>query len=118
MDAAAFINYAIDRGSSMGLVELAGLEREVFLVSEAEVLCDLDGIDSFVDRYESSGLREAAAAFRQIGATDIAAGMEAMAASLPTVSEDLWDQVTRLVTARAGYDFESIERYVSAKLTS
>jgi hypothetical protein len=62
MNIEGFIDEVIKLGSQSGLSALNPIQRKVFLISEAEVSCDINGIDSFIDRYESSILLEAAEA--------------------------------------------------------
>jgi len=45
-----FIEKAIDRGVREGLYSLDPVEQAIFAVSEAEVYCDMEGIDSLLDR--------------------------------------------------------------------
>jgi len=79
---------------------------------EAEVLCGIEGIDSFLDRYESL-LPEAADAFAEAGATQIADSLRAINAHLPSRSDELLDRANELVTARTGYDYYSVARLVT-----
>jgi hypothetical protein len=48
MDSKRFIDEAITLGSQSGLSSLDPLQRKVFLISEAEVCCDMHGFDSFI----------------------------------------------------------------------
>jgi hypothetical protein len=70
----------------------------VFLVSEAEVLCDMEGIDAFIDKYGVPGLYEAAAA-SDVGASAIADGLRNLAVAVPTPSEHLLNTVNGLITS-------------------
>lgn len=74
MTADEFIQDAIDRGSRDGASPLGPLARAVFLISEAEVECDMGGIDGFVERRDAGMLRETAAAFALVGAGEIRKG--------------------------------------------
>jgi hypothetical protein len=51
----------------------AQLARWVFLIAEAEVDCDKDGIDSFVDRYGARSLTHLGCPYESIGAAELAA---------------------------------------------
>jgi len=84
----------------------------VWLISEAEVLCDMEGIDSFLAHYASL-LPETADAFAEVGATHIADSLRAIYAQLPTRSDELLDRANALVTARTGYDYDSVARLVT-----
>ena len=107
------IDEAIKRGMQSGLDALSPLQRAVFLISEAEVYCDMDGIDSFVGRYEPAVLLEASAAFSAVGATAIAAGPEDIAQASPTADEGLLNRVNELICNRSGYNADSIARYIA-----
>ena len=78
----AFINAAIEAGFRNGVEALDANERLIFLISEAEVHCDKDGIDSFLDRYCPNWMQETARAFAAVGAVEIAA---ALGAPLPSI---------------------------------
>lgn len=78
-DPDAFINTAIDAGAGDGIEALDHDQRLVYLISEAEVYCDMNGIPSFLDRYFPQWMEETAAAFSEVGAADIAAGLRAIA---------------------------------------
>ena len=101
------IDLVLKRGAVGGLVSLSRSERKVWLISEAEVLCDMEGIDSFLDRHESF-LPETADAFAEAGAVQIADGLRAIHAQLPGRSDELLDRVNALVTARTGYNHDSV----------
>jgi hypothetical protein len=113
MNSKRFIDEAIKLGSQSGLSALNPLQRKVFLISEAEVSCDINGIDSFINSYEPSILLEAAEAFSAIGASAIAAGLKEIAHSLPSTNEALLGQINNLICNRCGYDVESIARYIA-----
>ena len=114
MDAKRFIDEAITLGSQSGLSGLDPLQRKVFLISEAEVCCDMDGFDSFINSYEPAMLLEAAEAFSAVGASATGAGLQEIAQSLPSASEELIEHVNTLICKRSGYDFDSIVRYVES----
>jgi len=111
-----FINEALDLGSHNGVASLDPDQRMVFLISEAEVDCDMNGIDTFLHRYGPDWLSETTAAFEAIGATDIAAGLRAID---PETQRDdpLLDKVNGLITSRTGYDFDAIRRVIEIRLT-
>jgi len=73
MDADEFISTAIETGSHNGIGALHADQRLVYLVSEAEVYCDMEGIPSFLDNYFPEWMEETAAAFDEIGGAEIAA---------------------------------------------
>jgi len=74
----AFINAAIEAGVRNGVESLDANERLIFLISEAEVRCDKDGIDSFLDRYRPNWIQETARAFAAVGAVEISAALGAI----------------------------------------
>jgi hypothetical protein len=111
----AFINTAIDVGSRDGIGALDADQRLVYLISEAEVLCDMEGIDAFLDRYFPRWIEETAAAFAEVGAADISVGLRAIAAD--AIRDDqLVGHVNGLITGRAGYDYETIRKAVEQRL--
>ena len=112
-----FINDSIERGSLDGLADLNRDRSWIFLISEAEAYCDMEGIDSFIDKYGAAGVLQCAEAFRIIGASDIADGLISVSGSLPDVSEILLSDVNSLITERAGYDYEAIRRVAQDILT-
>lgn len=80
-------------------------QRLVFLISEAEVLCDMEGIDSFLDRYAAEWLGESADAFAAVGATEIAAGLRAIART--GADALVVGQTNTLIAQRVGYDYDA-----------
>jgi hypothetical protein len=112
MSSADTIHSILKRGAKGGLDALSSVERKVWLISEAEVLCDMEGIDTFLDRYDKV-LPETATAFADVGATEIAESLRAIHAELPSRRDDLLDRANALLTARAGYDYESVARLVT-----
>jgi hypothetical protein len=114
MHSPEIIESILKRGTEGGLQCLAPLERKVWLVSEAEVLCDMEGIGAFLDRYAES-LSETADASAEAGASQIAGSLRAINARLPARPDELLDETEALVTARAGYDYDAVLRIVSGK---
>ena len=110
----AFIEDAIATGARLGLSALEADQRMVFLIAEAECLCDMECIDSFLDKYSPSWLPEAALAFEAVGAIEIAAELRAV--PLDIVNDDpRLDRLNALITARAGYDYGAIKRTVARR---
>jgi hypothetical protein len=113
-DPDAFINAAIEVGSRDGIGALDADQRLVYLISEAEVLCDMEGIDSFLDRYFPQWMEETASAFAEVGAAEIAVALRAIGAD--TIHDDpLLDRANDLITSRAGYDYETIRKAVERR---
>lgn len=112
----AFINTAIEAGSRDGIDALDPDQRLIYLISEAEVLCDMEGIDSFLDRYFPKWIEETAAAFAEVGAAEVAVGLRPMTADTMRGDDPLLDRVNNLITDRAGYDYETIRRAVEQRL--
>lgn len=106
-----FISASIERGAKEGLRALSAKERVVFLVSEAEVLCDMEGIDTLVDRIESKEVFGVSEAFAAIGASEIAACLRQIEEALPLRDDDALTRGNDLIRSRAGYSYEAIKRY-------
>ena len=117
MTPAQFIDNAIGIGASAGLAALTPVQRMVFLISEAEVYCDKDGIDSFLDRYGTSGIKELAVAFREVGALSITEALFGIV-SHESAHEAFLARANVLITGRAGYDYNNIERMVASRLST
>lgn len=107
-----FIEAAISEGNRNGVAALSLEKRAVFLISEAEILCDMEGIDTFLHLYAPMWIEETVAAFKQIGAIDIAQGFEEIG-SVETPSEQLLDRVNKLVTCRVGYEYAAFEKLLN-----
>jgi hypothetical protein len=110
------IEIAIRRGQREGLAALDGLGRWVFLISEAEVRCDKDGIDSFVDRYGAAGLLELEDAYLRLGARWLAEASRTVAEALPNPSDAALERLNELVCDRVGYDYDAIRAEVARQL--
>ena len=110
----AFIESAIAAGERHGVETLDPDQQLVFLLSEAECLSDMEGIDSFLGKYAPRWLAEAAAAFESIGAVEIANELRAAPPDAP-VGDPRLDRLNKLVTTRAGYDYEALRRVVAER---
>jgi hypothetical protein len=110
------IDAALERGKTAGLKALDPISRWIFLVSEAEVLCDMEGVDSFIDRYGGAALLELTDAYRNLGARELAAASYVVAISLPARVSPQMDRLNRLITDRVGYDFDAICAEVTRQL--
>jgi hypothetical protein len=111
MSADEFINQAIERGSRNGVASLDAVERMVFLISELETDCDMNGIDTFLSRYSSGWVSGTADAFEAVGAAAIADGLRAIKEH-STRDDALLKTVNELVTSRSGYDYDAIRSLV------
>ena len=89
-------------------------QKLVFLISEAEVLCDMEGIDSFLDRYAPRWVPEAAA-FEAVGAAEIAAELRAAPFDALFTGDPRLDRVNELITGRVEYAYEAIRRVVEGR---
>jgi hypothetical protein len=118
MTADEFINAAIIRGQSAGFAQLDADQRLVFLISEAEVDCDMNGIDTLLDRYSDKEIWEMAAGFAEIGALDIAESLRQIARELPMREETSLRRADTLIKDRAGYDYEAILTAVQHRQSS
>jgi hypothetical protein len=115
LNADEFINTAIGLGARNGVAVLDPDQRLVFLISEAEVDCDMNGIDTFLNSYFPLWMAETADAFAAIGATEIAASLRAI--TRDTQRDDpLLDRANDLITERSGYDYEAIHREIERRL--
>jgi hypothetical protein len=112
----SFIDAAIAAGERNGVAALDPDQRLVYLITEAECLCDMEGIDSFLSRYAPDWLPEAAAAFEAVGAAEIAAELRA-APAYASIGDPRLARLNELVGARAGYDHESLCRVVAERRT-
>lgn len=115
MDPDNFINAALSAGGRNGVEALDSNQRVVFLISEAEVYCAMEGIDGFLNRYSPKWLAETADAFAAVGALEIADGLRAIGPDTPT-NDLLLDRVNDLINRRAGYDYEPIRQVVQSRL--
>ena len=106
MEASQFIDLALARGSAEGIARLSAAEQIPFLISEAELYCDKDGIDALLHRYGAESLPAFSRAFMAAGATKIARALLALARE-PS-SEALLSATNVLITSREGYSWESI----------
>ncbi len=89
------------------------VEATVFAISEAEVYCDMDGIESLLDRYGIDAMERFATAFLTIGASEIAAALHAISAfPLIPVPRELLSLANELVSDRKGYSYENIASFV------
>jgi hypothetical protein len=114
MDADIFITSAIALGETSGLAALGSLQQIVFAVSEAEVTCDVDGIDNLIYRYGADSLPLFGRAYAEIGAAEIAEALRQLATS--PMSESLLGRTNSLISNRTGYDYEAIRTYVAARI--
>ena len=108
-----FISASIERGAKEGMRVLSGKERTVFLVSEAEVLCDMEGIDTLLDRIESKELSGVSDAIDAIGASEIAVCLRKIEESLPIRNDEALRHANDLITSRTGYSYEAIKHYAA-----
>jgi len=108
-----FIKTTIHQGDSSGLATLDPDQRFVFLISEAEAWCDMDGIDTLLDRYSPAELAECASAFAEVGASRIATELGQIVSALPHRDEMTLSNTDALIKDRVGYDFETIRAAVA-----
>ena len=113
MNAEDIINEVIAKGQSEGLSSLSRTEKSVFLISEAEVYCDMNGIDSLLDHYPRETLVDCALAFRAVGAADIADALSAIVGPCPYLPYDLLYLANKLIIDRTGYDYGAIAEWMT-----
>lgn len=106
-----FISTSINRGTTEGYSVLSIKERTIFFISEAEVLCDMEGIGSLLDRIENGEIPNPSEAFHSINAIDIANCLSEIVKCLPERNDSLLDHANRLITSRHGYSFDAIKQY-------
>jgi hypothetical protein len=106
-----FITTAIARGAKEGFRALSEKQRVIFLVSEAEVLCAMEGIDTLLDWIEREELCGVSDAFAAIGAGEIATCLARIEQALPARDDAELMHANRLITSCAGYSYETIQRY-------
>lgn len=109
------IEAAIDRGSRDGVAALGPAERIVYLVSEAEVYCDMEGIESFLEIYHPEWTAACADAFEAVGATEIAAGFRRLASGAE--DDGVTERLNDLITSRSGYRYEAIRDAVVSRIS-
>ena len=106
------IEKAIDRGTREGLYSLDPVDQAIFAISEAEVSCDVDGIDSLVDRYGEEAMNLFASAFLAVGAVEIAETLRAMASHSVGERDGVLTRANELIRDRHQYSYESIRALV------
>ena len=106
-----FISASIDRGEKEGCAALGTKEKTIFLISEAEVLCDMQGIDTLLDRIENRTIPVVSEAFDAIGAIDIATCLKEIETMLPQRNDAILERANQLITSRHGYSYDSIKQY-------
>jgi hypothetical protein len=114
VDADEFITNAIDLGQKKGMTSLSPMQRIVWMVSEAEVYCDKDGIDALIDHYGLSAMLEFAQAFHAVGASEIAQAIAQIPIRSGEHREVSFDLANRLIRSRHGYSYESIRAAVAS----
>lgn len=112
MTPAETIERAISHGGQSGIAAFSSVERVVWLISEAETLCDMEGIDAFLSRYAGDLLLETAAAFHSVGAVETGQALRAIHCVSPP-SDELLTRAESLICGRVNYDYDAILRYVS-----
>ncbi len=113
LDAPSLIAQAMQRGETAGLAALDARDAVVYAISEAEVTCDLEGIDSLLDRYGIEGLGVFAHAYAQVRATAIAESLRALMAAPRPPADDLLARANDLITRREGYSYGDILAFVA-----
>jgi len=47
-----YIEEAVTLGDKNGVESLSELQKTIYIIAEAEIMCDMDGIDSFIEKYK------------------------------------------------------------------
>ena len=101
---------AVEAGRLNGMDGLNNWQRTVFLIAEAELLCDM-GAD-FADDYAAEFLADGfAVAFRNIGAVEITDLFVDLAADMGNSENE--QALAAAVSNRLGYDYRTVADYVS-----
>ncbi len=116
MNSESIINRAIAHGEGEGLMALAPIEQVVFANAEAEVYCDMEGVDSLLERYGRNHAALFARAFSAIGAGTIAQAFVAIADSSVAVEEERLARLNALITKRHEYTYENIQAFVEQSM--
>ena len=101
---------AVEAGRLNGVESLKDWQRTFFLIAEAELLCDMgaDFADDYVAEFLADGF---AAAFRNIGAVEIADLFVDLAADMGKFENE--QALAAAVSNRLGYDYRTVVDYVS-----
>lgn len=108
----SFISQAIEQGFELGLDSLEPVARTVFAISEAEVTCDINGIDGLFDRHGLASAATFSAAYRAIGAVEIGAAFELAILVGDPPPEELLARLNGMISERRGYSYQDIVKYV------
>ena len=109
-DVEGAIAEAVEAGRLNGMDGLNNWQRTVFLIAEAELLCDM-GAD-FADDYAAEFLADGfAVAFRNIGAVEITDLFVDLAADMGKFENE--QALAAAVSNRLGYDYRTVADYVS-----
>ena len=112
MDIESYIQNAIEIAASKGLESLDPCQKSIFYISEAEVTCNMDGIDSLIDRYGQKAMACFSTAYSQIGAHSISALFAVIATG--DIDEETLSEINELITNREDYSYNSISKYIEA----
>ena len=70
------------------------LERAIFLLSELEILCDMEGIDYFIARYSDENIKSISGLLREAGAIELSEALDELQGTLPNPAEALLERTT------------------------
>lgn len=112
MTADQFITRAIEQGETKGLSALTATQHTIFLIAEAEVYCDMEGIDGLLTHYNQAVIVGLAQAYSEIGAQRIAEALTAIAQHAAPPPDSLLDAANTLITGRHGYDYTTLRAFV------
>jgi len=116
LDVLMDIDNAVSAGDKDGIESLSKLQSMIYIIAETEIWCDMDGIDTFIDKYGKDGPLKAADAYLAVGASEIATGLGAIASKLPNADEATLDKTNSFITVRYNYNYESIKKYVETNI--
>ena len=117
MNPEKYINDALKRGNYLPLDHLGPKEKIIFLISEAELCCDMDGIDSLFEKYNESFYEDFRKSFSSIGASQIGQLFDDLKSANHEARETILEELNNLITSRHGYSHESIVEFLLKKQT-
>jgi len=89
-------------------------QRAVFLISEAEVCCDMgSGLEAIAREHGVDAIRECSKAFLSIGATKIGKSLSRLSAR--DLQTDRVEKVEEMISERSGYDYSDIVGWVASQ---
>ncbi|WP_104092511.1 hypothetical protein [Arthrobacter sp. GMC3] len=117
MDVADLLSQVINKDTAGGIEALDPTERMVFLISEAEILADMSGVDEFLERYARRSLGTTCADFGVVGREEIAKLLGELEIAGFDVDCTL-ERLGSLISSRDGYTYDDVVREIERRLSS